>query len=200
MELQDEEWRDASGYEGIYRVSSAGNVMSVEHSLIDSAGRKRHFPARLLTPTIGKDPRYGYAHLSLTKDGIAKRVWLHRLVAETFIPNPNNLPQVNHKDGNKSNNHIDNLEWCTVAHNLKHAVETGLRPDTRWRPGDTCVKVEVVTPDGEKIVFGSVDSASKFIGYKYANHFSRDLHKNHGICISGFTARRLDNFISKYDK
>lgn len=192
MERHDEEWRDASGYEGIYRVSSAGNVMSVEHSLIDSAGRKRHFPAKLLTPTIGKDPRYGYAHLSLTKDGIAKRVWLHRLVAEAFIPNPDNLPQVNHKDGNKVNNNVENLEWCTIRDNLLHSFRTGLHPNEKFEKEAGKRAVIAISPTGEKTRFGSVTDASVFLGYSYPSNLSHDIHKRGGKCKKGYFVYRED--------
>lgn len=72
--------------------------------------------------------KQGYVQLRLTNDsGQRKHVFVHRLVGLTFIPNPNNLPEINHKDGDKSNNHMSNLEWCDSKHNKKHALETGLR-------------------------------------------------------------------------
>lgn len=190
--LVSERWVDAVGYEGIYRVSSAGNVMSVPHSLIDSAGRRRHFPARLLIPTLGKNPKYGYAHLSLTKDGISKRVWVHRLVAEAFIPNPNNLPQVNHKDGNKANNNVENLEWCTIRDNLLHSFRIGLHPNEKFEKEAGKRAVIVVSPNGERTRFDTVNDASIFMGYKYPSHLSRDLHVRGGKCKNGYFAFRED--------
>lgn len=69
----------------------------------------------------------GYLHVYLYNNGKRTTANIHRLVAEAFIPNPNNLPQINHKDTNKQNNHIDNLEWCTAKENTQHAIKNGLR-------------------------------------------------------------------------
>ena len=71
--------------------------------------------------------KYGYLRINLYNNGINKKVYIHRLVALTFIPNPDNKPQVNHIDGNKQNNNISNLEWCTISENAKHAFKIGLR-------------------------------------------------------------------------
>jgi hypothetical protein len=69
----------------------------------------------------------GYFRTNLAKDGVNKTVKVHRVVAEAFIPNPDNLPQVNHKDGNKQNNCVENLEWCSASENQKHAFRLGLK-------------------------------------------------------------------------
>jgi len=81
---------------------------------------KRHL---FLKPDVQK---LGYLQVTLFINGVSKRYKVHRLVALCFIPNPDNLPQINHKDGNKQNNHVSNLEWCTAYHNNKHARENGL--------------------------------------------------------------------------
>lgn len=75
----------------------------------------------------GEITNSGYKRLHVSINGESFKLSVHRLVAELFIPNPNNLPCVNHKDGNKLNNHVDNLEWCTYGENLSHAFKTGLR-------------------------------------------------------------------------
>lgn len=77
-----------------------------------------------------KDKR-GYLSISLIKNKISKSLKVHRLVAKTFIANPHNKPQINHKDGNKSNNFVENLEWCDNSENQKHAYRLGLQPSRK---------------------------------------------------------------------
>ena len=110
-----EEWRDIKGYEGLYQVSNLGRVKS----LIRGTGNQFRFSKVevILKPHLTKK---GYFRLSLSKNNKRKSFQVHRLVAEAFIPNPNNYPQVNHKDENKTNNCVDNLEWCTNKYNCNY--------------------------------------------------------------------------------
>ena len=103
----NEEWRDIEGYEGLYQVSNLGRVKS-----LNCRGHKGCIG--ILTPRFdGK----GYEMVALYKEGKARNTKVHRLVAQAFIPNPNNYPQVNHKDEDKTNNCVDNLEWCDTQYN-----------------------------------------------------------------------------------
>ena len=107
----EEVWRDVFGYEGLYQVSNKGNVKSLNY---------RHTGvSKILTPE--KD-RNGYLTVALYNNGIKKRKSVHRLVAEDFIPNPNNLPHVNHKDEDKENNTVENLEWCSIEYNINYGT------------------------------------------------------------------------------
>lgn len=115
-----EEWRDIAGYEGYYQVSNLGNVRSLDRCVVGKSGRTYTIRGRTMVPC---GERESYFHVGLSKDGKAKSRRVHRLVAETFIPNPDNLRCVNHKDGNKRNNRVDNLEWCTHEQNVHHAIE-----------------------------------------------------------------------------
>ena len=115
----EEVWKDIVGYEGLYQVSNYGRVKSLDK--IDSKGYHRR--EKILRTPSSKD---GYCQTGLTKEGIRKMYKVHRLVADAFISNPKNKPQVNHIDGNKTNNHITNLEWVTRAENMKHAYKIGL--------------------------------------------------------------------------
>ena len=105
-------WKDIEGYEGIYQVSNKGRIKSFY-------GVKEKI---LVTRTKGHD----YEKVLLSKNGVGKTFLIHRLVAKAFIPNPENKPEVNHIDGNKKNNCVENLEWMTCSENTKHAFDTGL--------------------------------------------------------------------------
>lgn len=113
----EEEWRDIKGYEGLYQVSNEGRVKSLERDAICGRGGVYHFPERLLKPTANS---VGYLQVYLCKDGKPKWYRVHRLVAQVFLPNPDNLPEVNHKDENQHNNRLENLEWCTHKENCNY--------------------------------------------------------------------------------
>ena len=100
-----EKWKDIEGYEGLYQISNLGRIRSFYNYRRDGTN--------ILKPRLKR----GYYQVGLRKNGERKWHHLHRLVAKAFIPNPNNLPQINHKDENKTNNVIDNLEWCSVSYN-----------------------------------------------------------------------------------
>ena len=114
-----EVWKDIKDYEGLYQVSNFGNVRSFKNL----NGRGLVNTPHNLKPQYG---RHNYYAVHLTKDKLYKNALIHRLVAETFIPNSDKLPQVNHIDGNKYNNHVNNLEWCTCKYNIRHAHDLGL--------------------------------------------------------------------------
>lgn len=101
-------WKDVVGYEGLYQVSDMGRVKRLGNTPRCTKDRMR----RLCVSKKG-----AYLVCVLSKDGVHKTPFVHRLVAEAFIPNPQNLPCINHKDENKRNNRVENLEWCTVEYN-----------------------------------------------------------------------------------
>lgn len=106
-------FEDIAGYEGLYQVSNWGTVKSLGN------GNSNNSKEKILKPT--KDKK-GYLTVDLYKDGKRKIYKVHRLVAQTFIENPNNLPQVNHKDENKKNNAASNLEWCDAKYNINYGT------------------------------------------------------------------------------
>ena len=114
-------------YNNLYSVSNLGNVKANERDVETKTGI-RHYKEKILKPEITRD---GHLRVVLCEAGKSKRVLVHRLVAQAFIDNPYNLPQVNHIDGDKSNNSIDNLEWCTREDNIKHAYKIGLNPSRK---------------------------------------------------------------------
>ena len=107
----DEMWKDIEGYEGLYQVSNTGQAKSLNY--------KGSGEAKLLKQSTNKQ---GYKRITLCKNGKTKRYSVHRLVALAFIPNPDNLPIINHKDENPSNNNVNNLEWCTYKYNINYGT------------------------------------------------------------------------------
>jgi hypothetical protein len=128
--LEEEIWKDIEGYEGLYQVSNLGRVKSLERKVNGKWGKMK-IKEKILVAVNDKD---GYKIVTLCKGGKQKVGKIHRLVAKTFISNPNNFLYINHKDENKSNNNVDNLEWCTAKYNtnygtnLKKIIEKKLKP------------------------------------------------------------------------
>lgn len=113
-----EQWKAIPGFEGYYEASTLGNIRSVSRKVIihgASGDYERSLKSKPMTPL--PDGKGYYLMVELSRDGRSKRYLIHRLVAQTFIENPESLPEVNHKDENKRNNRVDNLEWCTHAYN-----------------------------------------------------------------------------------
>ena len=114
----EEIWRDIKGYEGKYQVSNLGRVKSLYYKCKMGYNGK----SKLLGIYKNRNNDYGYYFTPLNKNGKHKNFFIHRLVAEAFIPNPNNLPCVNHIDEDKSNNKVDNLEWCSYKYNVNYGT------------------------------------------------------------------------------
>lgn len=119
------QWLPVKGYEELYEVSDTGEVRSVDRVLSVTNQKERLFKGRVLLQTMNKQVQY--KQVSLWKENKGTSYYVHRLVAEAFIPNPEGKPEVNHIDGNRQNNHVSNLEWVTSGENSLHASKTGLR-------------------------------------------------------------------------
>lgn len=115
-------WKDIPNYEGLYQASNLGRIRSLNH--IRKNGKEDHKTfiqkGRILKEATQKS---GYKFVVLSKKGKTKGYRVHRLIAKTFISNPNNYKCINHKDENKANNNIDNLEWCTIAYNNNYGLK-----------------------------------------------------------------------------
>lgn len=120
-DLPNENWLDIKNYEGYYRVSNLGRIKTVERKILSSGRGKKFVPSK-----IRKQKNHdGYRLISLCKDGIVGDFLVHRVVASAFIPNPNNLPAVNHKNFIRHDNSVNNLEWISTKDNNKHSFIHG---------------------------------------------------------------------------
>jgi len=145
-------WKDVKNYEGIYQISNLGNVRSLER--LDNKNRRTH--AKDIT---SKKSKNNYKFVTLYKNGKSKMYLIHRLVAEAFIPNPNNLPQVNHIDENITNNKVDNLEWCTPKYNSNYGTRNKRLSELKDK-----YKKKVIRYNEDKTdvkIYSSVTEASK---------------------------------------
>lgn len=165
-----EEWRDIKGYEGLYQVSNIGNVRSVTHTTVHRDGKVVRYEGKTLTPHNGDN---GYKCVNLSKNGLVNLANVHRLVAETFLPKDDGKNVVNHKDGNKHNNTVENLEWVTCSENSKHAVRTGLlNMEPLIVAGSTARKKRIAQIDasGKTVkVFDSAVEAARQLGLSTGN-------------------------------
>lgn len=173
-------WKDIKGYEGLYKVSNYGRVKSLNYNKT-----KKEKELKLYKNKKG----YFSVNLYLNKKIHSKLV--HRLVAETFIPNPKNKPQVNHIDGDKTNDKVDNLEWVTNKENVIHSWKTGLSKK-KYGKQTNCKKVNQYTLTGDFIkTWDSIKDASKDLKID-SSHISkcckqRKYHKTTGGYIWRYT-------------
>lgn len=116
-------WKDLPGNEGTYQISNLGRVKTLDRVIKCGKNIKKHIPEKVMAIRS----HAGYKTVTIRIDSKTKVCSIHRLVAKTFLPNPNNYKCVNHIDGNKENNAVNNLEWCNYSHNMKHAYRNGLR-------------------------------------------------------------------------
>lgn len=105
-------WKDIPGYENYYKISSLGRIKSVDRNIIH---RRYNTPAKYAGKILKTSYRKPYSSVRISKGSTVKEVYIHKLMAQIFIPNPENKPQINHKNGNKFDNNLDNIEWCTLS-------------------------------------------------------------------------------------
>lgn len=157
-----EEWRDIEGYEGLYQVSNEGRVRTLDRTIEFVDGRIYKFKSKILSLTPDKD---GYLAVGFSIKGktITKKV--HRLVAQAFIPNPNNYPIINHKDECKTNNFVENLEWCDCKYNLNYGTNPE-RISQRVRNNEySSKKIVQIGDDGEIIkIYPSLREVERELG------------------------------------
>ena len=134
-----EEWKDIQGYEGLYQVSNCGRVKSHDRVVFQSnrygTTTVHVYKGKILKECANPN---GYIHVDLHKNGKVKRFLMHRLVAMHFLKRLNEQNVINHLDGNKFNNHVSNLEWCTQSHNIQYAYEHGTKIPPHMRQIAQC--------------------------------------------------------------
>lgn len=164
--------KSVEGYEGVYEASSDGFIYSSEgKETYSECNGYRYWSRRKLAL---RPNSAGYSRCSLWLNGSCKEFLVHRLIAKTFIPNPENLPFVNHKDGNKLNNSVSNLEWCSAKGNVNHAFDTGLMPTS----------TKVLLRGKEELSFRSMTAASRFLGK--SKNFVRDRIRSGNTYYGGY--------------
>ena len=165
--MNKEIWKDVKDYEGLYQVSNLGRVKRLEWKRF-SLGKWQTIKEKVLKQTIGTT---GYWHISLNKNGSHNTYKVHRLVARAFIPNPDNLPCINHKDNNPLNNKVENLEWCTYKYNNNYKdhnkklsqsrLGKKASDETRQKLRDSNPKMLSVQCIETEIIYKSINEASR---------------------------------------
>ncbi len=168
--ILSEEWRDIEGFEGYYQVSSFGRIRSVDRFVYNkgNSGENKYSFYKGKVMRQGRRKK-GYLGITLSKGNKNKSFLVHRLVANAFIPNPYNLSQINHKDENPANNHVDNLEWCSPKYNINYGNCI-----------DNMIKTRTNNAYNQKPVI-CLES-----GIIYSN--SNDAQRNTGICARNIRA------------
>lgn len=179
--MKKEIWKDIKGYEGLYQVSNLGRVRSLDRVVVDKNGRKLHYSGKIMTQNKTVD---GYPNISLGTYDNKKTITIHRLVAEAFIPNPLNLPQVNHKDEDITNNVWTNLEWCDNGYNVNYGTGNQRR--------------RINTPKNKKIIQLTLNG--DFVAEWQSLREAERHGFNHGNISQCLTGRRgaYKGFIWKY--
>lgn len=155
----EEEWRDIKGYEGLYQVSNLGRVRSLDRYTKSRWGTQKLEKGIIMKLSYDRD---GYQIICLRRDAKNSRFRVHRLVAEAFIDNPYNYPLINHKDENKANNCVNNLEWCSHKYNVNYGscIEKRIkktRNDPHRSKAIRCIETGIIYP--------SIMEVQRLLGY-----------------------------------
>lgn len=164
--IEGEVWRDIKDYDGLYQVSSMGRVKTLER-IVNTQFGYRHHKEQIISFYFDKD---GYCRVTLCKNGKDTHALIHRLVCNAFVGNPNNLPEVNHINGVKDDNRIENLEWCTRSENEQHAYDTGLAKGQKGHLRPMAKPIRLIhSITNEVLRFGCIADCARFFKGKQKN-------------------------------
>jgi hypothetical protein len=179
----EEIWKDVKEFTGIYQASNKGRVRTLDRlsNAISSVGRPYTVKVSGRIVAISKYPN-GYSYVNINVDGKRGTRLVHRLVAEAFIPNPDNLPQVNHKDENIENNCVENLEWCTAKYNANYGTR-----NARCFHYDQQKAINQFTKDGVFIKhWNGIGEASKALGISDSHIIRVCKHMKRNVSAGGY--------------
>lgn len=171
--MDKEIWKDIKDYEGSYQCSSFGRVRSLDRYIEERSGKKQFRKGQIIKARLNKN---GYLQLALNKNSKRKMKYVHILIAETFLENHEKLETVNHKDGNKLNNNVDNLEWSSYSDNNQHAYDELHRPATREGASPKPVYI-IDTYNNNIIQFDSIRETVDNIGLSHTQ-INRYIHSD----------------------
>lgn len=187
-------WKDICGFEGLYKISSYGRIKSLHYY-----GGNR---VKILKPVKDSD---GYLTIGIWKDKKRYSKKMHRLVAEAFIPNPENFPQINHKDEDRENNHVENLEWCTNKYNVNygnHSLHAAQAQMGKRHTAEHIMKIRANAPGSKAVLMINPDDMSIVVEYVSGSEAARQIRgtatnvayacRNQGTKYKGYFWRYKD--------
>lgn len=165
--MQEEVWKDVKGYEGFYKVSNMGRVKSLEREVLYSNGRIHKYGEKILSTFANKK---GYVTVCLCKNGVCEVKRLHQVVISAFYDRPHGMNSINHKDENKANNRLDNLEYCTSKYNSNYGTRTERYRAKVINDKRRSKKISQLTLEGDFIrTFPSLGEVFRVYGFQSAH-------------------------------
>ena len=174
----EEEWKNIRDYEGLYQISNNGNVKSLGRWVNCKNKGKRWKKEKIMKSSVDKE---GYLFVGLHKNGYIKNYYVHRLVAEAFIQNTNNLPQVNHKNEMKDDNRVENLEYCDAKYNMNYGtrLERIYKKTTNGKCSKQVLQIDIKTNEIIK-EFPSTREVQRQLGLSHISQCCKGKHKTCG--------------------